>query len=96
LFTAIQLGSAVFYEEATNIILARTGGFIVSCILAYLAWRGKKVAVWVMAILILITGFGGFAVGVFAVSISQYILKPFVTIISIYFIFGGIALLPIH
>jgi len=95
LFTALQLGSATIYGEKGTVFLARIGGFLLYSVFTYLALKKNKIALWIMAISIFVPGVLGFITGVFFVSISQYLIKPLFIIISAYFIFGGIILLPL-
>ena len=95
LLRALQLSSAAIYGEKDTVFFARISKFLLCCVLTYMALKKYKIIIWIMAIWIYVTGVSGFIAGVFFVSISQYLLKPFSILISAYFIFGGIILLPL-
>lgn len=62
-------------------------------LLVFFTDKDKIVAKWILAALILFSGVHGFIMGIFAVPLSQYVLKPLFIILGIYFSFGGILLI---
>jgi hypothetical protein len=91
---AYQLGYSIVYSlESSRIILVRTVGLVVFSILAILTYKNIKVARWLMGLNLLIIGLANLVLGIFGISISQYVLKPFTIIIGAYFMYGGWILL---
>jgi len=91
---AYALGYSLVYSlESSRIILIRTVGLVVFSILAILTYKNIKVARWLMGLTLLITGLGNLVLGIFVISISQYVFKPFTITIGAYFMYGGWTLL---
>jgi hypothetical protein len=85
--------SLVYSLESSRIVLVRIVGLAVFSILAILTYKNIKVARWLIGLTLLITGLGNLVLGIFVISISQYVLKPFTIIIGAYFMYGGWILL---
>jgi hypothetical protein len=90
----------IFYEGSNKDIylpynqylLMNLGVLALYSILAYLTYKDVKIFRWIMAIIILLTGLLGIAMGIFGVDWHQYFIKPYFIIFGIYFIFGGLIL----
>ncbi len=89
----LKLVHSMNSNDTENMTLFLIAVFIFYVILAFATYRNIKIAVWLMALCLLLSGIGTFIIGVFLTPLSQYILKPFFLIASLYFIYGGLFLL---
>ena len=61
--------------------------------LTFFAFRGNKIAAWIVIISVLLSGIGTFLIGVLLVTANQAAMKTIFVLLGLYFIYGGIALL---
>ena len=66
---------------------------VVYSTLTFLAFRGNKIATWIVIISVLLSGIGTFMIGVFLIAVNQAAMKTIFVLLGLYFIYGGIALL---
>ena len=66
--------------------------FITYVVIVYFTYKGVKIVRLLMAAIVLLTGINGIFLGIFRIDWQQYLLKPYFTILGLYFIYGGIAL----
>jgi hypothetical protein len=69
---------------------------VVYGVLVALIYRGNKIANWIMILLILLSGVGSSLIGIALVPFKQYVVKTFLTVIGLYFIYGGLRLIAIE
>ena len=75
-----------------KLIALRFAALLIYALLAYLTLKNFKIAVWLMAAVLVIIGTGTSILGLFIVGFQQYIFKLFSVIIGVYFVSGGIML----
>ena len=85
--------SALLYMSFNQALLIRVGAFLIYLMFSYLSVRNIKFATWIMVLVLLYTGLGNTALGLFRVGWDQFILKPYFIIFGIYFIFGAVTLI---
>ena len=66
---------------------------IVYAALAFLTFRGNKIAMWIVTVSVLLSGIGTFLIGVFLIAVNQGAMKAAFILLGLYFIYGGIKLL---
>jgi predicted membrane channel-forming protein YqfA (hemolysin III family) len=66
---------------------------IVYSTLAFLIFRGNKIAMWIITVSILLSGIGAFLIGVFLIDTNQLAMKAIFILLGLYFIYGGIQLI---
>ena len=85
--------SAYSPQESMKITLVRCVALGIFVLLAVLAYRNIKVGTWLMAFILLFTGVGGFLMGAFLISFSQYLMTSFFILVGLYFTYGGVLLI---
>jgi len=65
---------------------------ILYSILSFLAFKGNKVATWMVIISIFLSGIGTFLIGIFLIPINQATMKVTSVLLGLYFIYAGIEL----
>jgi hypothetical protein len=85
-YTVIQ------YLSYNQLLILKILSFVTYSVIAFFTYRGVKIARWLMAAIILISGIHAFILSMFGTGWHQYIMKPSFIILGIYFIFGGIVL----
>jgi ribose/xylose/arabinose/galactoside ABC-type transport system permease subunit len=61
--------------------------------LTFLAFRGNKIAAWIVIISVLVSGIGTFLIGIFLVAVNQVAMKSIFVLLGLYYIYGGVTLL---
>ena len=89
----ILLYSALFQKEVNNILLARAIFIIIYSAISVFAIKKNRVAIWIIAVIIFISGLWILMISLFFTSINQYILKVLFIIISVYFFCAAFILL---
>jgi hypothetical protein len=84
--------NALEYMSFNKALLLRAAALIIYFIIAFLSFKGFKFATWLMVAILLFTGIGNAALGLFRIGWDQYILKPYFAVLGLYFIFGASAL----
>ena len=91
----VTLLYSIFYsQEISTIKLVRFIAFGIYCLLAWLTHKNNKVATFIFAIFILLSGIGTLIVA-FLTSLNQIGFKIFFFLIGGYFIYGGVRLIKI-
>ena len=91
----VTLLYSFFYSQETNTIkLVRSIALGIYGLLAWLTHKNNKVATFVFAIFILLSGLGTLLVA-FLTSLNQLGFKVFFFLIGGYFIYGGVRLIKI-
>lgn len=85
--------SVIEYMSHVQLLVLKLVAFTIYLLLAYLSIRDFKVATWVIATLILLSGVGSALIGMFKIGWHQYLLKPYFVILGFYYIFGGVSLI---
>ncbi len=84
-FNSVFAYSVLVRKQSDMILIyARLGFLITYSVLAILAFRGKKVAIWIIAVYILLSGLGGL-IGLL-MSTSQWLLKAVYSLLGAYFV----------
>ena len=84
----------IYSQESDSMKIFRLVLFLVYCVLSFFAYKGNKIATFVMAISILLSGIGALAVCTYVVSVDKITLQIMIAIvIGVYFIWGGIMLI---
>ena len=89
----ILLYSALFQKEASNILLARAIFLIIYSAISVFAIRKNRVAIWIIAVIIFISGLWILVISLFFTSVNQYVLKVFFIIVGVYFCCAAFILL---
>ena len=84
--------NALEYMSFNRALLLRAAALIIYFIIAFLSFKGFKFATWLMVVILLFTGIGNTALGLFRIGWDQYILKPYYAVLGLYFLFGASAL----
>ena len=89
-----QLITYAFFDHNAeqNMILIKTGSFLINCTLSILAYKHYKIATWLLSALMFVSGVGGLILSLFFIPFSQYFLKAISVILGVYFTCGGVIL----
>jgi len=91
----VTLLYSIFYSQETNTIkLVRFIALVIYSLLALLTHKNNKVATFVLAIFILLSGLGTLIVA-FLIGLDQLVSKLFFFLIGGYFSYGGVRLIKI-
>jgi len=88
------LYSIVYSQETNTIKVVRFIALVIYSLLALLTHKNNKVATFVLAIFILLSGVGTLIVA-FLIGLDQLVLKVFFFLIGGYFSYGGVRLIKI-
>jgi hypothetical protein len=81
-------------QHSISLMLVHVIGFALVVLLALLAIKGWKPALWILGIY-LMTHIATVALGIFFIQWDQYFLKPFAIVMGSYFTFGGVMLIQL-
>ncbi len=95
LLVCVKTLHAIITSKYSEVSIENLFVLIVYGVLVALIYKGNKIANWIMIVLILISGIGSSVIGIALVPFNQLITKSFLTLIGIYFIYGGIKLIAI-
>ena len=73
-------------------LIIKSVSFLIYSLLAFFVLKNIKVAVWLMAAVLIITGAGTTLLGLVSVGFNQYFVKTYFIIAGLYFLIGGIYL----
>ncbi len=93
LLVCIKTAHAIITSKYRYVTIGYSSVLILYGILAALIYRGNKIANWIMIVLILLSGVGSTFIGIALVPFDQIVVKSFITLIGVYFIYGGFRLI---
>lgn len=82
----------VLKQYDMNVIYARLGFLTMYSILAVLGFRGRRAAIWIIAVFIFLGGLAGLIVSLGIMSASQWLLKTVFGLLGAYFVCSAFAL----
>lgn len=88
----IFAGSTVEKRFDRNLTLVRLGFLAVYTLMTVLVFKGKKAALWVIAVFIFINGLGMVVISTVFIGIDQWLLKTSGIVIGAYFVYSGYVL----
>ncbi len=89
LLVCIKTVHAILTSKYDEVIIGYLSVLIMYGILVALIYKGNKIANWIMIVLILVSGVGSAFIGIALVPLDQFVVKSFMTLIGLYFIYGG-------
>ena len=84
--------SLIYTTENTFFVAGRILALVSYFVLSYLTYKQNIISCWAMVVLLSLSGVSTFFLGIFAVPVSQYVVKLLSIIIGAYFLYGAIIL----
>jgi len=82
----------VLKQYDMNVIYARLGFLTAYSILAVLGFRGRRAAIWIIAIFVFLSGLAGLIVSLGIMSTDRWLLKILFALAGVYFVCSAVAL----
>ena len=95
LMVCIKTLHAIITSKYSDVTVGNLFVLILYGVIVSLIYKGNKIANWIMIVLILLSGVGSTMIGIALVPFDQFVVKLFLTLIGIYFIYGGIRLITL-
>jgi hypothetical protein len=80
-------------EDDEVVIIGRVVSLVIPLLLTALTYKKVKIAIWILAGTLLVSGVSGFIAGVAFIPIKKYILKSVVIFLGAYFTYGSLVVL---
>ena len=93
LLRCVQLIYSFFHKSESTFLTSGRGLTLVAAFaMSYLTYKRNPIAAWAMVVFLSLHGISIFLFGIFAVPVTQYLMKSCSIILGGYFVYGGVIL----